>query len=127
MLDLDQDPVEVIFNWRYFLFNHPILPLDEQITSLEDSNLFPLVYGLSYVLPNRMHLILLDPAFREKRMKWFFPLSPRYWAPRDLSYEIYSTDILSVDQDARTLLGDQRLICPCKFYSFYLFLTLRSF
>ena len=114
MLDLDQTPTEVVFDWRMFLFHHPILPLDEQTGSLEDSNLFPIIYGLKYDLPNRMHLILLNPDFRVKRMRWFFPLSPQYWAPRANEYEIYSHDFLSVDQDTRQLLGDQRLACPCK-------------
>ena len=114
MLGIDQIPTEVIFDWRMFLFLHPILPLEEQITPLDDPNLFPPIYGLRYDLPTRQSFILLDPSFRVKRMRWFFPYSSQYWASRTRELEIYATDLLPVDQDARDLRGDQRLACQCK-------------
>lgn len=114
MLNIDQIPTEVIFDWRMFLFLHPVLPLEEQPTPLDDKSSFPQIYGLRYELPNRQSLILLDPSFRVKKMRWFFPFSHHYWAPRARELEIYSTDLLPVDQDARDLRGDQRLACQCK-------------
>ena len=118
-MDLDQEPMPVIFDWRLFLFHHPVLPLNEQITPLDDPSVFPEIYGLKYDLTSQQSLILLDPYRRSKCMKWFFPLTPRYWTSRSRVLEIYSHELLPADQDVRELLGDQQLACPCKYQSLF--------
>ena len=115
LLQLDQEPEKVIFDWRFFLFHHPVLPLEEQLTPIDDLSAFPVIYGLKYRLTPHQDLVLLHPDFKEKRMRWFFPLTQQYWAPHTRKQEIYSCDLLPADNDVRDLRGDQRLACLCKF------------